>query len=272
MTSPAATGLLEGYLTMDAIASLAFSIVVISSLRHKGLGEGRPLVKGTITAGLSAGGLLAIIYVGLGVVGRVLPGAEDLENGAGMLSVAANATMGFPGQILFAVIVLLACLTTSVGLITSTSEFFESLVPGLKYHFWVVLFSLAATSMATLGLETVLAVAAPVIGFIYPPAITLIFLALLEPALRGKIHFYWTFRIAIWVSVIWSALTTLQSLGWGASFIDPLVSWAPLQGASLGWVLPTVVGLIIGLVLDAVRPHEPAPTAPATAEREAAAL
>ncbi|AIT61602.1 branched-chain amino acid transport system II carrier protein [Corynebacterium doosanense] len=272
VSNPAATGLLEGYLTMDAIASLAFSIVVISSLRHKGLGEGKPLVKGTITAGLIAGALLAMIYVGLGVVGRVLPGAEDLENGAGMLSVAANATMGFPGQILFAVIVLLACLTTSVGLITSTSEFFESLVPGLKYHFWVVLFSLAATAMATLGLETVLAVAAPVIGLIYPPAITLIFLALLEPALRGRIHFYWTFRIAIWVAVIWSALSTLQSLGWGASVIDPIVSWAPLQSASLGWVLPTVIGLIIGLILDAVRPHEPAPAPAATPEREAAAL
>lgn len=256
--NPAATGLLEGYLTMDAIASLAFSIVVVSSLRHKGLSSGKTLVKGTITAGLIAGGLLAVIYLGLGVVGRVLPGAENLGNGAGILSEAAKATMGFPGQILFAVIVLLACLTTSVGLITSTSEFFESRMPRLRYHFWAVLFTVAAASMATLGLETVLAVAAPVIGFIYPPAITLIVLALLEPALRGRIHFRWTFRIAIWVSVIWSALSTLQSLGWGASFVDPLVSWAPLQDVSLGWVLPTLAGLLVGLVLDVLRPREPA--------------
>lgn len=272
VSSPATTGLLEGYLTMDAIASLAFSIVVISSLRHRGLAEGKPLVKGAITAGAIAGVLLAVIYVGLGIVGRVLPGAEDLENGAGILSFAANETMGFAGHLIFAVIVLLACLTTAVGLITSTSEFFESLVPGMKYHFWAILFAVASASMATLGLDTVLAVAAPVIGFIYPPAITLIFLALLEPALRGRVHFYWTYRIAIWTAVIWSALTTLHSLGWGASAIEPLIAWAPMQELSLGWVLPTVAGLVVGLALDFLRPRPAFSAVTEDTEREAAAV
>lgn len=254
----AAGGLLEGYLTMDAIAALAFSIVVISVLRHQGLKEGKSLVTGTISAGLIAGAFLAIIYVGLGIIGRVLPGAEEFGNGALILSTAANETMGGPGQIVFALIVGLACLTTAVGLITSTSEFFHSLLPGLKYHFWAILFAVSSFAMATLGLDAVLAIAAPVVGFIYPPAITLIFLALIEPMLRGKVYFYWTYRIAIWVAVIWSALTSLHDLGWGASIIEPLISWAPLQAASLGWLLPTVVAFVVGLVIDLAKPT-PAP-------------
>lgn len=245
-----ASGLLEGYLTMDAIAALAFGIVVISALRYQGLKDGRELVNGTIVAGIGAGILLALIYVGLGVVGRILPGAENHANGAGILSEASNITMGAPGQILFAAIVVLACLTTAVGLITATSEFFSTLVPGIRYHFWAVLFAVASFAMATMGLETVLSIAAPVIGFIYPPAITLTLVALVEPLLRQTVTFYWTYRLAIWASVIWSALTTLLSLGVATEFIDQLISWAPLQDQSLGWVLPVAVAFVAGLGLD----------------------
>nr|WP_149029510.1 branched-chain amino acid transport system II carrier protein [Corynebacterium halotolerans] len=256
--SPAAAGLLEGYLTMDAIAGLAFGIVVISALRYRGMPEGGPVVRGTIWAGLGAGVLLALIYLGLGFIGQIIPDPAQYDNGAGILAGAAELTMGTPGQIIFGLIVLLACLTTAVGLISATSEFFHTLTPGINYRAWAIVFSLLSFALATMGLDTVLAVAAPIIGFIYPPAITLIFITLLEPVLRGKLFFFWAFRLPIWVAVIWSALTTLVDLGWGASFLEPLISWAPMQDLTLGWVLPTVVALVIGLIIDVVKPH-PAP-------------
>ncbi len=256
--SPLAAGLLEGYLTMDAIAGLAFGIVVISALRYRGMPEGAPVVRGTIFAGLGAGALLGLIYLGLGFIGQIIPEPEKYENGAGLLADAASLTMGAPGQIIFGLIVLLACLTTAVGLIAATSEFFNMLTPGINYRVWAVIFSLMSFALATMGLDTVLSVAAPVIGFIYPPAITLIFLTLLEPLLRGRMFFYWAFRLPIWVAVIWSALTTFADLGWGASAIEPLISWAPMQAQSLGWVLPVVAAFVIGLVIDLVKPR-PAP-------------
>lgn len=248
--APMPAGLLEGYLTMDAIAALAFGIVVISALRYQGLKEGRELVNGTIIAGVGAGVLLAVIYVGLGIVGRVLPGGENQANGAGILSEAAYLTMGGAGQILFAAIVVLACLTTAVGLITSTSEFFTALLPGIRYHVWAVVFAVASLLMATLGLDAVLAIAAPVIGFIYPPAIALIFVTLVEPLFRRRVTFYWAFRLAIWVAVIWSALTTFVDLGWGEQILSPLTDWAPMQDVSLGWVLPTAAAFVVGLGID----------------------
>ena len=78
---------------------------------------------------------------------------------------------------------ILACMTTAVGLISATSEFFNSLLPGVKYHVWATVFALISFGVATMGLDTVLAVAAPVISFIYPSAITLVFLSLIEPLL-----------------------------------------------------------------------------------------
>ncbi|MBC3185104.1 branched-chain amino acid transport system II carrier protein [Corynebacterium sp. zg-331] len=251
--SPATTGLLEGYLTMDSIAALAFGIVVISSLRYKGVREGTPLVRGTIIAGLGAGALLGAIYIGLGLIGHHIPDPTSYADGAGLLSSAAQLTMGTPGQVLFGAIVLLACMTTAVGLIAATSEFFEYLLPSISYRMWAVIFALMSFAMATMGLETVLSVAAPIITFIYPPAITLILLTLVEPLARRRVHLVRTFLIAIWVAVVCSALTTLADLGLTA--VSPLVDWAPLAEQGLAWVLPTVAGAVIGAILDVAKPR-----------------
>lgn len=257
-SAPFAGGLLEGYLTMDSIASLAFGIVVINALRYKGVSKGKLLVTGTIQAGVIAGVILAVIYLGLGFIGHTIPHPEKYSDGAGLLAGAAHLTMGTPGQIIFGLIVLLACMTTAVGLIAATSEFFNFLMPGISYRVWAIVFAVASAAMATMGLETVLSIAAPVIGFIYPPAIALVLITLIEPLFRGKPAFYWTYRIGIWVAVIWSAIETITSLGVHA--LAPLTEWAPMADLSLGWVLPTVIGVVVGFVIDLIKPHPHTPS------------
>ncbi|AWB84480.1 branched-chain amino acid transport system II carrier protein [Corynebacterium liangguodongii] len=254
--TPFSSGLLEGYLTMDSIAALAFSIVVISTLRFRGFPEGAPVVRGTILAGAGAGAMLALIYLGLGSIGRVIPNGEGYDNGAGLLTDAAHLTLGGAGQIVFALVVLLACMTTAVGLITATAEYFSEQFPG-SYKVWAVVFTIMSIVIATQGLEFVMAIAAPVIGFLYPPAIALIMVTLIEPAFRARTRFTWAFFLPIWVAVIYSALETFISLGWGAAALTPLVAWAPLQGVGLGWVVPVAAAFVIGLVIDLARPKAP---------------
>ncbi|QPK82823.1 branched-chain amino acid transport system II carrier protein [Corynebacterium qintianiae] len=255
-TRPFTTGLLEGYLTMDSIAALAFSIVVISTLRYKGFPEGTPLVRGTILAGAGAGIMLGIIYLGLGTIGRVIPNPGQYENGAGLLADAANLTLGGAGQIIFSLVVLLACMTTAVGLITATGEYFSEQFPG-TYKTWAIIFTVMSTVIATQGLDFVMTIAAPVIGFLYPPAIALIFVTLVEPLFRTRTRFTWAFFLPIWVATIWSAVETLISLGWGANALTPLIAWAPLQAAGLGWVVPVLAAFAVGLVVDFIRPKAP---------------
>lgn len=274
--APFAGGLLQGYLTMDSIAALAFGIVVISSLKTlhaeslqaESLGNApatderahaRWLVRSTIIAGVIAGVLLGIIYIGLGLVGRFIPNPGQYEDGAGILSAAAGLTMGTTGQVIFGLIVLLACMTTAVGLIAATSEFFSTLWPTVPYRTWAILFAIMSFGLASAGLDTVLAVAAPVIGFLYPAAITLVFLTLIEPLLGGKIRFRVAFRFAITVAVIWSLLMTFASLGWGTDAINQAIGWSPLHKLDLGWVLPTVIAWLVGLVVDIVRQRDTAP-------------
>ena len=215
-SSPMVTGLFEGYNTMDAIAGLAFSIVIVGALRSKGFKTKKSLINGTITAALVAGALLAAIYLGLAWVGQTIPNGQSYESGAPLLADAANLTMGTIGQVVFSAIVILACMTTAVGLITSTSAFFEMLMPKVKYHVWACLFTALSILFAFQGLDTVLSIAVPFITFLYPPAISLIVLTLIQPVVKKSVVFYWTYRLALWVSVLWSALSVIAAQGWGA--------------------------------------------------------
>lgn len=248
-SSAMVTGLFEGYNTMDAIAGLAFSIVIVTSLKSKGFKEGKPVVSGTITAAVIAGGLLAAIYLGLGWIGQTIPNGQSYESGATLLADAANSTMGGVGQAVFSAIVILACMTTAVGLIVATSEFFVQLVPKTTYHFWAVLFTLLSIAFAFQGLETVLAIAVPFITFLYPPAITLIALTLLQPVVKNAVRFRWAFLLALWTSVIWSALSVLAGQGWLAG-IQPLLDISPGQAVGLGWFAPTAIAALIGMGID----------------------
>lgn len=117
--TPLAAGLLEGYMTMDSIAALSFGIIVVTSLGHTGGGIGAKVVRRTSTAAIIAGSLLAVVYVGLGLIGHVIPNAQSYSDGASLLADAAQMTMGWPGQIVFGLIVLTACMTTAVGLIAA---------------------------------------------------------------------------------------------------------------------------------------------------------
>ena len=102
-----------------------------------------------------------------------------------------------------------------------------------------------------------MAIAAPVIGFLYPPAIALIFVTLIEPAFAKRTRFTWAFFLPIWVAVIYSAIETFIGLGWAADALSPLITWLPLQADGLGWVVPVAVTFVIGIAIDLANPKTP---------------
>ena len=248
--TPLAAGLLEGYMTMDSIAALAFGIIVVTSLGHTGGGLGAKVVRRTSTAALIAGSLLAVVYVGLGLIGHVIPNAQSYGDGATLLADAAQMTMGWPGQIVFGLIVLTACMTTAVGLIAATSEFFHRLLPAISYRTWMIVFTIISFALASAGLDSVLAIAVPIITFLYPIAITVVFITIATHPLRLTTPALWTFRLGSWMAAAWSAATTLAHVGVATEGISSVLIWSPLQANQLGWILPTLIAALIGACID----------------------
>ena len=164
------TGVLEGYNTMDALAGLAFGIVVVEAIRGLGVEETGEVAKSTVKAGVFSSLLMALIYVLVTVTGAQSRGVFPAsENGGEALARIAEHYFGTAGALILAVTVTVACLKTAVGLITSCGRTFVKLFPGgPSYRIWAVVFSVLSFLIANLGLNAIIAYSMPVLMFLYP--------------------------------------------------------------------------------------------------------
>lgn len=250
-TNPLVKGFLDGYLTMDTIAALNFGIVIALAIKSKGIEDEKTVVSISIKAGLIAGGLLVLIYsllAHLGATSGFRFGAT--ENGAQTLTNVTTYIFGKPGAILLAATFTLACLTTSVGLITSCSQYFATLTNKISYKSFVRILSLSSMVLANLGLTKILAISVPVLNAIYPMAIMLIILSMLDNLLKESSLVY---KFTILFTGVVSIVDALSQVGFKLDFISDLLSKLPLYSQGLGWVVPALFGIILGLLSTIIK-------------------
>ncbi|MFC4558332.1 branched-chain amino acid transport system II carrier protein [Virgibacillus kekensis] len=246
-SSPFLTGFFEGYFTMDAIAALAFGIVIINGLKSKGATNKKELMRGTILTGLIAAIGLAAVYISLSWIGRVMPHEDPIANGAEILVLASQQLFGFGGSVLFGIIVTLACLTTCVGLINACGTFFHEVFPKISYKGYALLFIVIGMLITNLGLNQILSVAAPLLTFIYPIAIVLIVLTLFQHFFGGskKMYIY-----AIAVATVFAFYSALSSFNIQIDQLNSILSVLPLYENGLAWTLPALLAAAIGYTMD----------------------
>ena len=239
---PLLKGFLDGYMTMDAIAALNFGIVISLALKEMGVTEEKKLVSNTIIAGVIAGLLLAIIYGMLAYLGAVSQTRfGTTKNGAQILTNVVFYLFGQKGSILLGVIFSLACLTTSVGLLTSCSQYFAKLMPKVSYRSFIALLSVSSMIFANVGLTQILKFSVPILTAIYPMAIVLMVLALLNNLFKGNSYVY------LFAMICTSFVSILEALGQFGLKINILYS-LPFYLKGLSWIIPAVVGAILGFI------------------------
>lgn len=249
------TGLLEGYNTMDALAGLAFGIVVVDVIRGLGVEEPGEVAENTVKAGVFSSLLMGLIYVLVTVVGAQSRGTfEAAANGGEALAQIAEHYFGSAGAVILAVTVTVACLKTAVGLITSCGETFVKIFPGgPSYHIWAVVFCILSFLIANLGLNAIIGWSMPVLMFLYPLAIVLILLTL-GGRLFGNDRkvLRWTIGFTA-AAAVFDFLRALPEGARDVLHVNGVVDLAarilPLSDSGFGWVCPAAVGLLIGLVM-----------------------
>ncbi|QVY59709.1 branched-chain amino acid transport system II carrier protein [Cytobacillus gottheilii] len=245
-------GFQEGYLTMDALASFVFGIIVIEAIRSKGVTGKKDITKAILKAGLIAAGLLAIIYTSLGLIGA--SSVENfglLANGGEVLTNTSNHYFGSFGGILLSLIVLGACLTTSIGLITSCAAYFNKLLPSLSYNTFVIIFSAFSTILANFGLNELIAFSVPVLVAIYPLAICLMILTFTHSLFQGRKEVY---QFSVLLTFIVSLFDGLAAAEIKVSFIDNLFTdYLPLYSVGLGWLIPAIIGGLLGYMISIIK-------------------
>ena len=256
---PFVTGFLEGYNTMDALAGLAFGIVIVNVIRGLGVEQESAVAGNTVRAGIFSSILMAGIYLLVTVVGAQSRGIFPAgSNGGEALAQIAEHYFGSAGAVILAVIVTIACLKTAVGLITSCGATFERMFPGsLSYRIWAVVFCLVSFILANLGLDAIIRYSQPVLMLLYPLAVTLILLTLSGRFFEyDKVVYQW---VTVFTAVA-AAVDFFNALPDGAAsalHVDRAAQAAarflPFSGQGFGWVCPAALGLIVGMAVRAVK-------------------
>ena len=232
--SVVATGIQAGYQTMDVLAALVFGAVLIKSAAGKGYDDKNDRMKVLIGAAILAGLLLLLVYFGLAYLGATSVNlfSTDISRAELVISIV-QLLLGKLGLIIFTIVVAFACVTTAVALVCSVSDHFTKLFKGkVSYKVFVIIFCVFSAVVSNLGLDTIVSIAAPVLGLVYPPVLVLTCVTLLVPRIPNSVCIS-----AVIGALITSILTMLDSFGVSMPWLQLL----PLSSVDMNWVLPALI-------------------------------
>ena len=249
-------GFLEGYNTLDALAGLAFGIVVIDVVRSHGVTQPGDVARNTAKAGIFSCLFMGFIYLFITLIStQSAPICASAANGGEVLGLIADHYFSAAGSVLLTAIVTFACLKTAIGLVTSCSKAFVDMFPnGPGYNQWAVIFSVVSFGIANFGLSSIVAWCVPVLMFLYPLAITLVLLALFGKCFGNRRTVYvWTTAFTL-VAAVFDMIGAVSGMVPDNALLSGLTGFAgkvlPLYALGLGWVCPAAVGLIVGLIVS----------------------
>lgn len=257
--NPLFAGILDGYNTMDALASLAFAIIIISSIRKLGVKDSNQIAKETLKSGMICLIAMSTVYISLSFMSSSSVNIMKLGNNGGrILSNISFYYLGNFGKILLAAIVIVACLKTAIGLIIACSEIFIQMYPNtLSYKAYAVVFTLISFLIANLGLQKIISLSIPVLMYLYPLAIVLIFLSLAYPIIGKNKRI---FSLTILFTAIFSIFDLLKALPKNISSTDSISrivdfakNYLPAFELGFGWLIPAIFGIILGLLISIIK-------------------
>lgn len=243
-------GFLQGYNTLDALASVAFSVVAVATLNQLGFKNRKEYVSTIWVVGILVAIGFSVLYVGLGFLGNHFPLdtaqlPQGANIGASVLSSATQAIFGPAAQIFLAVMVTVTCFTTTAGLIVSTGEFFHNTFPKLSYKIYATVFTLIGFAIANLGLNAIIQYSLPVLMILYPITITIVMIVIVNKILPlSKPGMQFTIAIVALIAAASVLAPQFKIKG-----LENTINSLPLAGASLPWLLPALAGIILSLFL-----------------------
>lgn len=236
-------GVAQGYQTMDALGIGGVTALIMTSFMSKGYTDKKENISMTLKSAFIAGCGLVIVYGGLAYLGATVSTMYDTSISQTTLLVnITNILLGKSGIILLGIIVAFACLTTSIGLTSVTAKYFEDVTnKKLKYSHLVAFICIFSSIASNLGVDKIIAIAAPILTIIYPVSILLVAMSTFSKCFTKPA----VFKFSAYTTLLISLLNVLDSLGLSIDFIHKL----PLDSIGFNWVIPAIIGGLIGKFL-----------------------
>lgn len=242
----------ELYMTGDLFSGLMFSGIVVSSVIAKGYQEEKQrnsmLVKASVVAGIA----FFAVYGGLLVIGANSGSAFDAgTDRTVLLTGITQKLLGNIGGAALAISVALACLSTASALVAVGSDFLSNICRNkIPYKAWVVILCVVGSLIGSLGVESIISLAGPVFLAVYPAGIVLTIVGLMGKLCPNR----GAYKYSVIFALVCGCCDSLSALG--IPGISAITGALPLSGAGFGWVVPAVVGFIIGWVKYRLVPEQ----------------
>ncbi|MBU3186926.1 branched-chain amino acid transport system II carrier protein [Clostridium estertheticum] len=232
--------LIEGYQTMDVMASVIFAGIIISSVKAKGYKNAKDIMKMTIKSAIVAVTGLAFVYGGLMYLGTqsstLFP--KNIARTT-LVTELVKLDLGSIGSVVLSLCVALACLTTAIGLLASGAEFFANLSKNkLSYKTAAIIMAVVSGLIATNDVDSIVTFAGPVLQILYPIVIVLIVITLLGDKVKNNK----VVAITIYTTLIISILDTINATYAGSI---GFIKFIPLASAGFSWLIPTLLAFVI---------------------------
>ena len=254
--APFFKGFQEGYNTMDLLCTMLYGAATLKAIESQGVTEQKQLTKVCIYAGIIAAICLALIYGALAYAGASSTAAFGIvANGGQLLNMISVHYMGFPGQVVLALIIFFACITTSIGLTTSISSYFNQLTGGrVLYQRFCVYICMFSLVVANFGLNNIIKFSIPVICMLYPIVIAIVILNVGQSIFKRDKTI---FRICLTLTTIFAIFDGLRAGGFDLRALDSfLTQYLPFFDVGFGWLLPCFGGILLGFVYRMVFPNK----------------
>ncbi|PHI08426.1 branched-chain amino acid transport system II carrier protein [Fusobacterium polymorphum] len=233
-------GFLEGYQTMDTIASIAYAGIILAAIK-----SGRTLTQKQefsflVKSGLVAIVSLALIYGGFTFVGAKIHSVLDTQDKIELLVKTTSYLLGGYGNLVLAICVAGACLTTAIGLVATVGEFFSS-ITSFKYENIVIFTVIISFLLSILGVESIINISIPILVFIYPVMISLILLNLFGKFVKND----YVYKGVVLFTGIIGLIESLEALGIKNYYTKSVLEILPFSDYGLTWLFPGIIGYIL---------------------------
>jgi LIVCS family branched-chain amino acid:cation transporter len=170
-------GFMEGYNTMDLLASFFFSAIIYHTLKqestHSTPDAERNLLILSLKASCIGGGLLSLIYVGFSLVAAWHASSLTLNNQGELLGALTLKFLGPYAGLAASATIALACLTTAIALAAVFAEFLQKILfrNYLSYTQALIMTLVLSFAVSLLEFTGIVTLLAPFLQIAYPALI-----------------------------------------------------------------------------------------------------
>ena len=251
-------GFYSGYQTMDTLAAIIFASIILKSINAKNKLSRKEQFSFLLKAsGIAVCGL-AIVYCAILYIGATAAGTLENHGTTQLLNAIVKQLLGTQGNIILGICVAGACLTTAIGLTATVGDYFKTML-NVSYKKVVIINVLVSFAFATFGVDSIVRISAPVLIFLYPIAIVLIFLNFFRAYIQERSVFIGAVVGAALIGFtemmlgFFPVASTQGTMGSIMRILDTIYLSLPLQDYGLAWIVPSIVFALIFKIIEKVK-------------------